>query len=127
MPDSNVVVPPDLRQLINDREKVWADFDRSQNLSAELGKLSSHVPKCAPAELQLKFGAGSTPSAELGTVVPLLKEKIEAARKLNTDVKACYDQIEAIKHKEKIMTVVAAVAGVLVLFVLVLMLVKLVS
>jgi hypothetical protein len=120
VPNEVIVVPPELGALVADREKVWADIDKSQGLSAELTKLSSQVPERAPAELQLQFGPESTPPAELAAILPLLKEKIDTARKLGADVKACHDEIAAIKQREK-MTVVAMVVGAVVLFIVLLL------
>jgi hypothetical protein len=117
---NEVILPPDLSELVSAREKIWAEVDKAQGLSAELGKLSSQVPQCAPAELQLQLGAASTPITELETVLPLLKTKIARAHKLNTEVKVCHDQIEAIKRREKTIIVIAAVTGVVLLFVLLL-------
>lgn len=127
VPNEVVVVPPELGALVADREKVWADIDRSQGLSAELAKLSSQVPQCAPAELQLQFGPESTPLAELAAVLPLLKEKISTARKLGADVKACQDEIAAIKQREKMTIVAIAVAAVVLLLVLLLVVGSLIS
>jgi hypothetical protein len=128
MPSPNVIaIPPDLSELVADREKVWAEVERSQSLSAELGKLSAQVPQCAPAPLQLQFGPDSTPPAELAAVLPLLKEKIETASKLSTNVKACHDEIEAIKHREKMIIVAVAVAAVVLLIVLLIVAVNLLS
>lgn len=121
-PNDVVVFPPELGALVADREKVWADIDRSQGLSAELAKLSSQVPQRAPAELQLQFGPESTPPSELATIFPLLKEKIDTARKLGADVKACQDEIAAIKQREK-MTVVAMVVGGVILFIVLLLII----
>ena len=127
MSNSSVVIPPDLSRLIADREKVWLEFDRSQQLSAELTDLSSHVPECAPANLQLHFGASSTPPAELETLLPMLKEKLVAAHKLHAEVQACHAEIEAIKRQEKTFVAVAIAAGGLVLFVLFILLLYFVS
>jgi hypothetical protein len=127
MPNSNIVMLPDLTSLIAEREKVWEEVDRSQKLSAQLDQLSSHVPKGAPAELQLAFGTDSTPPAELEMVLPMLNEQIKTASKLNAEVKECYAQIEAIKHQEKMIMIGAVVGGAVVLIVLVLVIINLVS
>ena len=127
MAGSNIIVPPDVSPLMAEREKVWADFDRSQNLSTEIKKLSSAVPDCAPAALQLKFGTDSTPLKELETVLPMLKEKIDTSNKLKAQITDCHAQIEAIKQKEKTIITIAAVAGGLVIFVVLILLISLVS
>jgi hypothetical protein len=122
-----VVAPPGLSELFAAREKVWESLDRSQSLTADLASLSSQVPNCAPAALQLQFGADSTPPAELATVLPLLKEKIETARKLSANVKTCYDEIEAIKHREKMTMVAAAVGAAVLLLLLIIVVASLLS
>jgi hypothetical protein len=127
MPNSNVVVPPELVPLITEREKVWADVDRSQKLSAEVGQLSSSVPECAPAELQLRFGADSTPLTEIETVLPLLKEKLETTRKLNAEKKGCFAEIEAIKHREKMVITIGSIAGVVILIVIIFVIINFLS
>jgi len=118
MSNTSVVIPPELNQLIADREKVWLEFERSQQLSTELNKLSSHVPQCAPANVQLNFGPGSTPPAELEAVLPMLKEQLATTNNLHSEAQACHAEIEAIKRKEKTTITVAVVAGILILFVL---------
>lgn len=127
VPNEIVVVPPEVGTLVADREKVWTDFDRSQSLAAELGKLSAQVPQCAPAALQLQFGPESTPTAELATVLPLLQEKIVAARKLSADVKACHAEIAAIKQREKMTIMIMAVAAIVLFIVLLIVVASLVS
>jgi hypothetical protein len=127
MSNSNVVVPPELIPLITEREKVWADVERSQKLSAEVGQLSSSVPNCAPAELQLRFGTDSTPLTELDTVLPMLKEKIETTRKLNTEKEGCFAEIEAIKRREKMTITIGVIVGVVILIVLIFVLIGLLS
>ncbi|MFL6255146.1 MAG: hypothetical protein ACJ74T_08980 [Pyrinomonadaceae bacterium] len=127
MSNSSVVIPPDLSPLITDRERVWLEFDRSQQLSAELNQLSSHVPQCAPANLQLPFGAGSTPPAELEAVLPMLKQNLATTNNLHAEVQACHSEIEAIKRKEKNIITGAVIAGVLLLLVLFILLLYAVS
>ena len=127
MSSSNVIVPPDLSKLIIEREKVWVDFDRSQSFAGDLNQLSTQIPDCAPAELQLQFPADSTPLTELETVLPMVKEKIEAANRLKAEVKGCYDEIEVIKRKEKTLIIGLVVAGVLALLFLISVVVALVS
>lgn len=127
MSGSNVVVPPELSPLLIEREKVWADFDRSLNLSAEVSRLSSSVPECAPAELQLQLGADSTPFTELETVLPLLKGKIESTRKLNEEKTACFAEIEAIKQREKMIVTIGIIAGVVIFLVLIFVMISLLS
>jgi hypothetical protein len=113
-----VVVPSELSALVAEREKVWTAFDMSQNLSDELNKLSSQVPQCAPAELQLPFGSDIAPPDQLAAVLPLLKEKIETARKLNANVQSCHNEIAAIKQREKMIIMAMAAGGVVLLLVL---------
>lgn len=127
MSNSSIVIPPDLSQLIADREKVWLEFDRSQQLSAELNQLSSHVPQCAPANLQLHFGAGSTPPAELAAVLPMLKENIVTTNNLHAEMQACHTEIEAIKRQEKTLITIAVAVGVVILLVFFILLLYLVS
>lgn len=127
MSNSNVVVPPELIPLITEREKVWAEVDRSQNLSAEVARLSSAVPECAPAQLQLRFGADSTPLAELETILPMLKEKIETTRKLNAEKDGYFAEIEAIKRQEKMIITIGIIAGVVIFIVLIFVLIGLLS
>jgi hypothetical protein len=127
MSSLNVIVPPDLSKLIIEREKVWVDFDRSQSQARDLNQLSNQIPDCVPAELQLQFEADSIPPTELETVLPMVKEKIETANRLKGEVKGCYDEIEAIKRKEKTVIVGIAVAGVVVLLVLLIVVIALVS
>jgi hypothetical protein len=127
VPNDIVVVPREVAPLVADREKVWAEFDRSQSLAAELGKLSAQVPQRAPAELQLQFGPESTPPAELAAVLPQLKEKIAAAGKLSAEVKACHDEIAAIKQREKMTIVIMAAAAVVLFIVLLIVVANLIS
>lgn len=125
MASPNVVIPPELITLIDEREQIWAEVDRAQNLTAQLGQLSAQVPNCTPASLQLQFGADNNPTAELATILPLLKEKIEATNKLKAEVQASYNQIEAIKQQEKMIITVAVISGVVLFLILILVLVNL--
>jgi hypothetical protein len=127
MSSFNVIVPPDLSKLIIEREKVWVDFDRSQSQAGDLNQLSNQIPDCAPAELQLQFGADSIPPTEIETVLPMVKEKIETANRLKAEVKGCQEEIEAIKRKEKSVVVGIIVAGSIVLLILIIVSVAVVS
>jgi hypothetical protein len=124
MSSSNVIVPPEFGKLISEREKAWADFDRSQSLAGALNQMAKEIPDCAPAEMQLQFGADSIPPAELEALLPLVKQKIETANRLKADVKSCYDEIETIKQKQKNVIIGLGVGGAVLLLILLIVLVS---
>jgi hypothetical protein len=124
---SNVMFPPDLSKLIIEREKVWGDFDRSQSLVADLKQLLTQIPDCAPAGLQLRFPTDTIPPTQLETILPMVKEKIETAKRLKAEVKGCNDEIETIKRKEKTIMVGIAIAGVVALLLVLIVIVALIS
>lgn len=127
MSNSHVIVPPDFSKLIIEREKVWVDFDRSLRLAGDLAQLSNQIPNCVAAEPQMHFGSDSVPTTELETLFPMVNEKIATASRLKVEAKRCYDEIEAIKRKEKNLIIGMVVAGAIVLLILVIVIVTLVS
>ena len=112
MSSTNVIVPPDVTQLISEREQVWAEFERSQSLVEDFRKVSAAVPNTAPAQLQLSSGTPNPPAA-LADALQQMKNELGAAQKLNADITACHAQIEAIKRSEKT-TIALIVAGIVV-------------
>jgi len=127
MSTSNVIIPPDWSKLILEREKIWDDYDRSQRMVGDLSQLSKQIPDCAPADIQMQFGPDSIPTTELETLLPKVKEQIEAATRLKAEVQGCHNEIEAIKRKEKTTIVIMAVAGAVVLLILLIVLLSIVS
>jgi hypothetical protein len=127
MSSANVIVPPDISKLIIEREKLWVEFDRAQGLVGDLKQLSQHIPDCAPAELQLKFGADSIPTTELEIVIPMVKEKINVSNRLKSEVKSCYEEIETIKRKQKTLIVGLAVGGAVVLLIVLILLISIIA
>ncbi|HKY43770.1 MAG TPA: hypothetical protein VJM50_11825 [Pyrinomonadaceae bacterium] len=111
MSSTNVIVPPEVGHLIAEREQIWANFDRAQSLAAEFQKLCSQVPNVAPATLQLP--ASPNPPAHLETTMQQIRQELTAVEKLNTEMRSCHEQIEAIKRNEK-MTIALIAGGVLV-------------
>ena len=108
MPSTNVIVSPDINQLIAEREQVWMNFDRAQGMAEEFRKLCSHVPTVAPANLQLP-ASPNDPPAYLATTMQQIKQELAAVEALNAKIRSCNEQIEAIKRKEK--TTIALIVG----------------
>ena len=115
MGNTNVIVPPDVTQLISEREQVWAEFERAQGLVDDFRKVSAAVPNTAPAQLQLSSGTHNPP-ADLSHTLQQMKNELDAVQKLNADIMDCQAQIEAIKRSEKTM-IALMVGGVVVVFV----------
>ncbi|HKR11589.1 MAG TPA: hypothetical protein VJT15_06015, partial [Pyrinomonadaceae bacterium] len=116
MSSANVIVPPDVNQLLAEREQVWTSFDRAQGLVEEFRKLCSQVPNVAPASLQLPAST-SNPPAHLESAMQGIKKELMTVEKLNGEIRSCHEQIEAIKRSEK-MTIALIVGGVLVVLVI---------
>jgi hypothetical protein len=127
MPGTNVIVPPDISKLIIEREQVWSEFDRGQGIAGKLRELAKRIPDCAPAELQLQFGPDSVPMVELETVYPMVQEKIDTASRLKAEVQSCYNEIEAIKKKEKTLMLALIAGGGVVLLIIVIVIIAVVS
>ena len=116
MSSNNVIVPPDVNQLIAEREHVWTNFDRAQNLVEEFRKVSSRVPNVAPANMQLPASVNNPP-AHLETTMQQINQELAAVEKLNAEMRSCHEQIEAIKRREKL-TIALIVGGVLVVLII---------
>lgn len=127
MSGSNIIVHPAFNQLISEREKIWADFDRSKSVAGELNQLATQIPDCEPATLQLQFGADSIPPTEIETVLPMIKEKIAIANRLGTEMKGCYDEIESIKRKQKTVIVSLVAGGLVLLLILIIVVISAIS
>jgi hypothetical protein len=126
MSNTNVMLPPEVDQLIAEREQVWTNFDRAQSLVEEFRKLCSHVPNVAPANLQLP-ASPNTPPARLESAMQQIKQELKTVEKLNKDMQLCHDQIEAIKGSQK-MTIALIVGGaIVVLIILIILIAVLVS
>ena len=108
MSSTNVIVPPDVNQLIAEREQVWTNFDRAQNLAEEFRKLCSHVPNVAPANLQLP-APPNNPPAHLESTMQQIKQELATVQKLHAEMQACHQQIDEIKRKET--TMIALMVG----------------
>ena len=124
MSSTNVIVPPEVGQLIAEREQVWANFDRAQSLAAEFQKLCSQVPNVAPANLQLP--ASTNPPTHLETTMQQIKQELAMVEKLNGEIRSCNEQIEAIKRSEK-MTIALIAGGAVVVFIIFIIVVAVVA
>jgi hypothetical protein len=127
MSSSNVIVPSDFSKLIIEREKVWVDFDRSRRLAGDLAQLSNQIPDCVPAEPQIQFGTDSIPPTELETLFPMVNERIATANRLKAESMRCYEEIQAIKGKEKTVIIAMVIGGSIVLLILLILIISLVS
>ena len=121
MSSTNVILPPDVTQLISEREQVWAEFERAQGLVEDFRKVSAAVPNTAAAQLQLSSGTHNPP-ADLSYALQQMKNELAAVQKLNADIMTCDAQIEAIKRSEKTM-IALIVAGIVVVFIVLLIVV----
>ena len=115
MSSTNVIVPPDVTQLISEREQVWADFERAQGLVEDFRKVSAAVPNTAPAQLQLSSGTHNPPAA-LAEALQQMKNELGAVQELHANIAGCHAQIEAIKRNEKTM-IALIVGGIVVVFI----------
>ena len=126
MSSTNVIIPPEVNQLIAEREQVWTNFDRAQGLVGEFQKLCSHVPNVAPANLQLPASPGNPP-AHLESTMQQIKEELTTVEKLNAEMRSCHQQIEAIKRSEKMTIALMAGGGVVGLIIFIIVIAVLVS
>jgi prefoldin subunit 5 len=127
MSTSNVIIPPEFSQPIINREKIWADYDNSQRLAAELDQLLKHIPECESAALQLQFGIDSIPSNELQTVLTMLNQELETSNRLRDEANSCRAEIDAIKRKEKTIIMAAIGGGVVLVLVFLIIILSVLS
>ncbi|HEX7333178.1 MAG TPA: hypothetical protein VF290_16860 [Pyrinomonadaceae bacterium] len=125
MSSTNVIVSPEVNQLIAEREQVWTNFDRAQTLAEEFRKLCSHVPNVAAANLQLPASSNNPPT-QLQTTMQQIKQELAAIEQLKTEMSSCHEQIAAIKRNEKMM-IGLIVGGVLIAVIIFLILVAAVA
>jgi len=127
MSNSEVIVSSDLSDLIKKREKLWTEFDQSQSFASTLHNLSAQIPNCAPAEPQLKFGAGSNAPFELQTIVPKVRERIDEVKRLKLEMEESYGEIATIKQKQKTIVIGMVIAGAALFLILVIVILVLLS
>jgi hypothetical protein len=126
MSSTNVIIPPEVNQLIAEREQVWTNLDRAQSLVTEFRKLCSLIPNVGPANLQLPASPNNPPTY-LETTMQHIKQELATVEKLNAEVKSCHEQIEAIKRNEKMIIGLIAGGVILVLIIFIIVVAALVS
>jgi hypothetical protein len=117
MGNSNINIPSELGSLIYERQKIWAEVDKSRSHVTELSQLSSHVANCAPAELEAALSSQGTPPAELVAALALLKNEIESIDKLKAEMASCRMEIEQIQSRDR--TVIIAIIVVVLLLIII--------
>ena len=126
MSSTNIILPPDVKPLIAEREQVWTNFDGAQNLVEEFRKLCSQVPNVAPANLPPP-ATSDNPPVHLETSMQQIKQELATIAKLNAEMNSCHQQIEDIKRKEKTMIMLMVGGGVLLLIIFIIIVGVLVS
>ncbi len=57
MPNLDIIIPADISKLIDEREKVWEDYDKAEARSKEINQLASRLGTEIPASITAKFSA----------------------------------------------------------------------
>lgn len=119
MSNPHIIIPSDLSALINERERIWQAANYSAQNVAELNQLASLIADCPPAVLQSTFTQERTPSAEIASVLPALKNELETINRLRADIAGRQVEIEQIKKRDRTIIIVAAAVVVLLLIILI--------
>lgn len=118
MSNSNIIIPSELSKVLNEREKVLTNIERAQSLVGELGRLSSSIPECKPAGVQLQSPPENTPLTQIELALPLVKNEIATINKLKAEVKGCEDKIKNIHRKEKLIITISISAIIMIIIII---------
>lgn len=114
-----IIIPDELGRFIDERQRIWADVNKSQSHAAELNQLSSAIPNCAPAQLQSSFTKEQAPPTELASVLAALKNELANISNLGTEIMKHQAEIEEIRKRDKSIITALVVAAVVMIIILI--------
>lgn len=119
MSSSNITIPDDLSDLIQEREMILKEMDKSKGHLNELSNLSNQVPDCQPVVFHSSFSREQTPPAELAAILPELNGELDNINKLSAQIRGRRAEIEQIQRRDKTIIIVIIAAVVLFVFILI--------
>ena len=96
MSDSNIIIPPEFIELIDERERIQQEYQESDKLTAKLDELSHQVPNSSitPIPPQQPLTREQTPRAELALVLRLLEESLAYITRIEEQIRRITGEIQ---------------------------------
>src|SRR5688500_14046751 len=112
-----VMLPNEIVEVLNERGKMWNDYDNAQSSAKRLDELAAKLPGGGAMEHITMLQGGSTAPQQLVQSITELENTYKEIDKHNTQIVQHEDEIKRIKSNATTMTILLVV-GVLVVVVI---------
>ena len=96
MSDSGITVPVDISKLLDERVRVWEDYDQAQSKAKEINQLSLRLSTETPVSIADKLSDGLPPH-EIAESLRLLQVELDGIAKARADVESYHKKIQEIR------------------------------
>jgi|GEM_PF-5434328 len=111
--DSGVIIPPAMSELVDARNLIWDQLNKSQAQVAALNKLASQVPSGTPSKTLEPLIDKNAPPAELAVALPQLEKELAHIQQVEKSIEDRYAEINRIKN-QAVMIVIGVVVTIVV-------------
>ena len=117
--DSGVIIPSAMSELVDARNAIWDQNDKSQTQAAALKKLAGQIPGGAASIALEPLTKGNTAPAELAAALPQLEQELAHVREIQTAIQERHTEIARLKNQATMIVIGVVVTIVVVLIIIV--------
>lgn len=114
---SSVIIPGDIGKLLDERVKVWANFDSSQSTFENLNRLLSKIKSSEPAKIAESLSGGNLPTLELASALSQLESELAKIEKSESTIRSHKEEIEKIESQQRWMIAIAIIVVIVIIII----------
>lgn len=118
MSNSGIMIPDDIKQIIEDRNKLWVYHDESHNLANQLEKLGRDFASNTPAEMPAQLTSDGIPPAEVASALSMLQKEMSEISEAQRKIREHKDEIARIEASRRQAIIIAVIAIVIILLII---------
>lgn len=116
MSQSNVVIPPDVASLIDERRAIMDQYNAAEQQAARVHQLSPRIRKDVAAEPVQPLTSENLPPTELAVALPQLENELAHIQQTEQMIQRNHAEIDGIKAAAK-RTAIMMILGIIMLII----------
>jgi CHASE3 domain sensor protein len=115
MSNQSVLIIPDFENDVDDRGKLWSQFDEAQNDANNLRNLREKVPQSSKASELGPFTVDKRSPDELAMAIQKLEEEIREMDRLQNSIRNAEQSIREIEEHYRTMIMWLIISGIVII------------